>query len=147
MKKRDHQSPYSPPAQAPQQSHGDVDQARAMFERMKGEVIRQSERERAFSRSRGLVVRLLLALTIATCLLAAATMIYGIYNFPDAPIRQTDGGYLGKGGKHHTQDDFEAFILWRNVMFIIIPSVFGLGLAFGIIDSIQRRKRMAAGAR
>lgn len=112
-----------------------------MFERMKDTVIRQSEREQEDARLRGPVVRLLLALTIAACLLAAATMLYGVYNFPDAPIRHADGGYVGKGGKPHTQDDFEAFILWKKAMFIVIPTVFVFGFAFVITDSIQRRKR------
>jgi hypothetical protein len=141
MKKRGHRSPYSSTDHAPQQSHGAVDETRAMFERMKGEVIRHTAREREDARARPPVGRLLLVLTIATCLLAAAAMLYGVYKFPDAPIRQTDAGYVGRGGEPHTQEDFEAFIRWRKVMFVIIPSAFVCGFAFGVTDSRQRRKR------
>jgi len=84
---------------------------------------------------------LLLALTIVACLLAAATGLYGAYNFPDAPIRRTESGYVGKGGKIHTQEEFEAFTRWRQVMFIVFPSAFVLGFAFGITDAMQRRKQ------
>ena len=108
---------------------------------MKGEVMRQAEREREEAGSRGALSRLLLALTMAACVLAAAAMLYGIYNFPDAPIRPAGGGYVGKHGKPHTRDDYEAFILWGKVMLAVVPSVFVLGFAFAITDSRQRRKR------
>jgi hypothetical protein len=75
---------------------------------------------------------LALALTIIASLLAAATMFYGMYHFPDAPIRQTAGGYVGKGGRARTQQDFEAFLKWEKAMLIVFPSVFVFGFAFGI---------------
>jgi hypothetical protein len=74
------------------------------------------------------------------CLLAAATGLYGVYSFLDAPIKKTENGYRGKGGKIHTQEEFEAFILWKQVMFIVFPSVFVLAFAYGITESMQRRK-------
>jgi hypothetical protein len=86
------------------------------------------------------VARLLLVLTIAAGLLAVATMFYGVYNFPDAPIRQTTGGYEGKGGRARTQEDFEAFIAWEKAMIVVFPAVFGLGFASVCIDAMQRRK-------
>ena len=145
MNKRDPQSRYPPPPQAaPQQSRGALDEAQALFERMKGEVMRPSEREREEARSRGMFTRLLLLITIVACVLAAATMLYGIYNFPDAPIRQANGGYVGKGGKPHTRDDFDAFILWGKAMLVVVPSVFVFGFAFVVADSRQRRKRAAS---
>ena len=97
--------------------------------------------EQKETRLRGPLARILLVLTIAVCLLAAATGLYGVYNFPDAPIRQTGSGYVGKGGKPHTREEFERFILWQQVMFIVFPSAFVLGFAFAITDSAKRRKR------
>jgi len=146
MKKRDRQSQYSPTTQAPHPSRGALDETRTLFERMKGEVVRRSEQGREEARSRGPFGRFLLVLTIVACLLAAATMLYGVYNFPDAPIRQTGGGYFGKGGKPHTRDDFEAYVLWGNAMFIIVPTVFVLGFAFAITDS-KRGGRSASGVK
>jgi hypothetical protein len=142
MKKRDRQTECPPPQAAPH-IHGALDEAQALFERMKSDVVGQAVHEREEFRSRGAFVRLLLVLTIVACLLAAGTMLYGVYNFPDAPIRQAESEYVGKGGRPRTQDEFEVFSLWRKAMFIIIPSVFVLGFAFVITNSRRRRKRMA----
>ena len=93
--------------------------------------------------SRGPLARALLALTVAACLFAAATGLYGIYNFPDAPLRLTPGGYVGKGGSPRTREDFEAFVRWERVMFVAFPSAFVLGFAFALADGARRRKRQA----
>jgi hypothetical protein len=144
LKKTDHQRPHSPTGQAPQERQGAFNEARQRFERMKGEAERHSTLEREEARSRGPFTRILLVLTIAACLLAGATMVYGVYNFPDAPIRQTGGGYAGKGGKPHTKEDYEAFVRWEKAMFIVFPSAFLLGFVFGITDARQRRKRKSS---
>ena len=115
-------------------------EVRGLFDRMSGEARRQSEAGRAEARSRGPVVRILLVLTITAFLFAAGTGIYGVYNFPDAPIRQTADGYVGKGGKAHTQEDFDAFNLWKRVLFVAFPSAFVLALAFVIADGRKRRQ-------
>jgi hypothetical protein len=141
MNTPDHRSSSSSSDQAPQHRPGALDEAQTLFKRMAGEATRQSALEREEARLRGPVARFLLVLTIAACLLAVATGLYGVYNFPDAPIRQGKGVYIGKGGKPHTQEEFEAFILWQQAMFIIFPSAFVLGFGFGIADAMQRRKR------
>jgi hypothetical protein len=140
MKESDRLSSHSPSARSPEQGQGALNEAHALFERMAGEAKRRSELEREEARARSPVARLLLWLTIAACLLAAATGIYGIHNFPDAPIRKTAGGYVGKIGKPHTQEDYEAFIRWEKAMFIVFPSAFALGFAFAIAEAARRRK-------
>jgi hypothetical protein len=140
MKEKERQSSTPPSKPDPHQSQGPLDEAGALFQQMMSEATRRSNLERGRVQSRGAVVRLLLVLTIMTCLLAAATGIYGVYNFPDAPIRQTESGYAGKGGKAHTKEEFERFILWKQVMFIAFPVSFAFGLAFGVTDMMQRRK-------
>jgi hypothetical protein len=88
----------------------------------------------------GHISRLLLVLTLIACVGAVATGLYGVFKFPDAPIRQTAGGYFGKGGRPRTKSDFEAFVKWQRAMFIVFPSAFIFGFAYGITDSIQRRR-------
>ncbi|MGB7925680.1 MAG: hypothetical protein WCF57_20745 [Pyrinomonadaceae bacterium] len=110
-------------------------------ERLKPRSPQQSLHAPEEAGSRGPLARLLLALTVAACLLAAATALYGIYNFPDAPLRQTAGGYAGKGGTPRTQDDYEAFIRWEKAMLTVFPTAFVIGFAFVITDSRQRRQR------
>lgn len=140
MRKTEPQNLPSPPRQPLQQNQGALDEAEALFERMLGEATRPSGFGHNQPQRRSAVARLLLVLTMVACLLAAATGLYGAYNFLDAPIKKTESGYVGKGGKIHTQEEFEAFILWKQVMFIIFPSAFVLGFAFGITDAMQRRK-------
>jgi hypothetical protein len=140
VKKSDRHRPGSPPTRVPRSRPDPLDEVRALCEKMAGDVTRRSKAERQVARSRGPVARVLLVLTIAAGLLAAATMFYGVYNFPDAPIRQTAGGYAGKGGRARTQADFEAFVGWEKTMIVVFPAVFGLGFALVIIDAMQRRK-------
>ena len=140
MRKTDSGSPDPPPGQPPSEEQGTLDEARDLFDRMSGEAVRQSEVERKEAKLRRPLARILLALTIAASLLAAATMFYGMYCFPDAPIRQRAGGYVGKGGSARTQADFELFLSWEKTMLTVFPLVFVFGFAFGITEVVQRRK-------
>ncbi len=107
---------------------------------MVDEAKRHSESEREAARSRGPLARVLLALTIVACLSAVGAGVYGVYKFPDAPLRQTAGGYAGKHGEPRTREDFEAFVSWERVMFVVFPAAFVLGFAFAWADRAGRRK-------
>ena len=91
-------------------------------------------------KSRRPLQRILLALTLGAVLLTAVTMFYGIYYFPDAPLRQIAAGYVGKGGGPRTQEDFEAFVIWERALLTAFSLSFVFGVAFGITDVMQRRK-------
>jgi hypothetical protein len=136
MNEPDSKNPNTPP----KESQGQLDQARELFRTMAGEAKHRSELESHAARSRGPGTRLLLWLTIVAAVLAAATLAYGVYMFPDAPIRATDGGYKGKTGNPHTLEEFEAFGVWETAVFIIVPLMFVLGSAFGIADAKLRRR-------
>jgi len=97
-------------------------------------------RDEDFKKKRGPIERVLLVLTIAACLSAVATGVYGIYNFPDAPIRQTADGYAGKHGRPRTPEEFEKFVLWQKAMFIVFPAAFVFGFGFAIADAHRRRR-------
>lgn len=116
---------------------------RKLFNQMEDEVKRQTELAREEARLRSPIARVLRVLTLAAFVLAGATLFYGFYNFPDAPIRQKEGGYAGKQGKPRTQEDFEAFILWEKVLFIVFPSAFVIAFASEMVDKRQRRKRQS----
>jgi hypothetical protein len=122
-------------------NHGALDEARELFRRGVEEAKRQSEAERQAARKRGPLARVLLVLTLAACLLAVGAGVYGAYNFPDAPIRQAGEGYVGKYGKPHTREEFEAFGRWRTLMFVAFPSAFVLAFAFALADGAGRRGR------
>ncbi len=122
---------------APEQGRDALSEAQALYTQM----ARQAGLERKRARHRGPLTRLLLLLTITASVLASATLIYGAYNFPDAPIRQTGNGYAGKGGTTRTEEDFEKFRLWEKAMFIFFPATFVFGFAFAFTDAGERRKR------
>ena len=86
------------------------------------------------------VARALGVLTVVAALLAAATLVYGIWYFPDAPIRPVGSGYKGKTGTPRTLEDFTAFSNWLAALLIVFPTAFGIGFAYLFAD---RRKRAA----
>lgn len=128
-------------AQAGEQNTGAMDEARMLFEQMTAEVKRQTEIEREDARHRSLLVKMLLTLTLISALLGAATGIYGIYNFPDAPLRQRGDIYTGKGGQPRTDADYERFLLWKNALFGAFGSTFLLGFSFAVLDAREKRRR------
>ena len=90
---------------------------------------------------RGALTRTLLALTLLAVTTAAATALYGVYHFPDAPIRASASGYVGKTGAPHTREDYERFLRWSLVMWTAFPTAFILGASFVYSDTRDRRRR------
>ena len=95
---------------------------------------------RGAARGLGPLARALRALTVAACLVVAAALVYGVYYFPDAPIRQTAGGYAGKHGAPRSREDFEAFVRWERTMFIAFPVAFVSGFAFAWADRARQHR-------
>jgi hypothetical protein len=99
---------------------GVTDETREIYDKLSSLV----ERDRKAARRRGPVGKALLVVCFLSALIAAATLVYGIIAFPDAPIRQTGSGYIGKQGAPHTREDYERFKLWEKLI------LSGFGLAF-----------------
>ena len=118
-----------------------IDEAQRVFNEMSDRAKRDIEADYEQPALRSPLVRTLLLLTILACLTAAATGFYGVYNFPDAPIRQSDSGYVGRLGQSHTKEDFDAFNRWQTVMYIVFPGAFILGFSYAIASAVQRRKQ------
>lgn len=118
-----------------------MDEARELFRRGMEEAKRHSASEREAARTRGPLARVLLVLTIVACLSAAGVGVYGVYNFPDAPLRRAGEGYVGKHGKPHTREEFESFVRWKSAMLVVFPSAFVLAFAFALADGAGRRGR------
>ena len=100
-----------------------------------------AEVDRAEAASRGPMTKLLLLLTLVAFFSAGSTTIYGIYNFPDAPIRLRGGAYVGKGDTTRTRQDYENFLSWSRAMWVTYPATFLIGSAFVWADSRSRRSR------
>ena len=138
---KDRKSPFAPPRQTSNHQPGLFDEAYDIFERMKNEAIRRAETDQAHASTRGLFTKLILALTLISALCAIATGIYGVYNFPDAPLRPSGNGYVGKRGSPHTQAEYEAFQTWKRALLITFPTTFILGFAFAIADRKKQREQ------
>ena len=90
---------------------------------------------------RGAVTRVLLVLTLLAVMAATATAVYGVYHFPDAPLRPRGGGYVGKTGAPHTREDYERYLRWSLAMWTAFPAAFIMGATFVYSDARDRRRR------
>src|SRR5262245_33901559 len=79
------------------------------------------------------VATALRALTIVAAVSAVTTLLYGLYMFPDAPIRAGASGYVGKAGTSHTAQEFERFLMWERAMLIAFAGTFLFGFAYEIL--------------
>ena len=41
-------------------------------------------------------------------------LVYGVYQFPNAPIHYVDGRYVGKAGVIHSREDCERLHVWER---------------------------------
>jgi hypothetical protein len=142
MKKNEFQNRLSSiSAQAAEQKQGTLDEARMLFEEITGEVRRQAKIEEEEARHRSPLLKFLFGLLLLSVLSAAAVGIYGIYNFPDAPVREKADGYAGKYGKPYTKEDFEGFVIWKKSLFASFAATFTLGFTLALLETRERRQR------
>ncbi|MGR9046799.1 MAG: hypothetical protein ACU83N_16065 [Gammaproteobacteria bacterium] len=113
-------------------------ETRKLCQDMVQEARDRAEAESRAARTRGPFAKFLLAVTLAAGLLSAGTMFYGIYNFPDAPIRQTATGFEGKAGRVRTEQDFKAFKAWEKALILSIATTFCFGFALAVSDRLRR---------
>lgn len=122
------------------QDRNAFDEARDLFDKMSAEARRHVETEQKEARRRRRpLAKILLALALASALAAAATLIYGIYAFPDAPIRKASEGFQNKQGLPRSQDDYERFKIWEKAMFAGFGATFLFGFSFAVADLPRRR--------
>ena len=136
--------PYAPPAAGPPERHGAFGEAQSLYERMAGEASLRARADAASADARGALGKTLLALCVAAFFAAAATLLYGVIAFPDAPIREVATSYYeGKYGVPHTREEFERFKLWETTVF----AAFGLTAALGIVAVAEEKLRRRESAR
>lgn len=135
MNRRD-DDPYGPPAV---EKKGVLDETRTLFDSLLAEGMRREAEQRAERAPAGPLTKLLGFVLAIAILAAAATGVYGIATFPDAPIRATPTGYKGKTGKAYDREHYERFELWQTTLFATFGLVFLFGVAVAVDD--QRRKR------
>ncbi|MFP5264848.1 MAG: hypothetical protein ACLGJB_23410 [Blastocatellia bacterium] len=118
---------------------GIISQTRALYEQLSGEARLRAQRDAADARRKGPLAKALLAACLVAGLIAAATFIYGFIGFPDAPIRETARGYVGKHGEPHTREDYEQYKLWLKLVVASFGLVFLTG--FGAVAAERMGSR------
>jgi hypothetical protein len=140
MKNAEMQERLAEMAARMKQDKGSLGEVGMLFKHWAGESRRQTEIDKKEARHRSGLTKILLALTLAAVVSAVGSGIYGVYNFPDAPLRPAANGYVGKLGKPHTAAEFENYLLWKKALLITFPAVFVFGFAFGFSDNRDRRR-------
>ena len=140
MNDDDRQRPYAPPDSPEPSRAGESARAKAIAEALIGTARASAKGTSGEQGSRSPLAKALRVLTILAALSAGITFLYGIYNFPDAPIRPSGSGYVGKSGKPHTAQDFERFVLWERAMFLTFPATFLFGFAYDLSVAGRRGK-------
>ena len=59
---------------------------------------------------------------------------YGMYRFPDGPLREVDGKYFGKRGVPHTREEYVQYRVWTVALF----GTFAPSVVTGILVSRKR---------
>ena len=140
MKHGDHAAPQTTPRPSAPPGAEEPESAGALTRRLISEARAGVEADRRAAASRSAVTRALLALTLLAVMAAGATAVYGVYNFPDAPIRPGGGGYVGKTGTPHTRDDYDRYLNWSLAMWTAFPAAFILGATFVYFDARDWRR-------
>ncbi len=72
------------------------------------------------------------AMLLAFVAIAAAVMIYGIFTYPNAPIKFRKGAYRDKAGMEYSEAEFHRFILWKRCLLgsFALVAVSSIPLAF-----------------
>jgi hypothetical protein len=52
----------------------------------------------------------------------ALVFAYGVFLYPDAPIKTCSSGYCGKYGRAHTAAEFDDFMRWEHALFVVWPA-------------------------
>ncbi|HEY8560949.1 MAG TPA: hypothetical protein VIL74_11300 [Pyrinomonadaceae bacterium] len=121
------------------------DEARDLFAQMSDEARRRAELGREAGRNearrRSPLVKVLLAVTIVACLAAAVTFGYGLYAFPDAPLRKSYAGFANKQGLPRSEEDFRKFKIWEKVLFTSFGAALLGAFSFAALNARERRRQ------
>jgi len=79
---------------------------------------------------------------VALVVIAALILAYGAFKWPDAPIRETAGGVVGKTGSPHTREEYEMFELWKKSLLVAFPLAFAVNFIAVIAERKRKKERL-----
>lgn len=136
--------PYSPSSAPDPERPGLFDEARAMYTRYADHAARSIAQSHESARTRPAWVRVLTFVGVVLVIIAGLIMAYGAFKWPDAPIRQTPSGFVGKTGLAHTREDYELFELWKSGLLVAFPLAFVVNIGAAIAAK-RKNKRNGLG--
>ena len=111
-----------------------IDEARALYRRYVNYAVRDINRlHQAGENTKPVWLRIVNLIGILAVVLAVVILAYGVYRWPDAPIRQTANGYAGKTGVAHTGEEYELFKDWEKSLLVVVPLAFIVNIGAAII--------------
>ena len=146
MTSRKQKRPYSnSPAPDPARP-GLVDEVRALYTRQADYAARTI----ALSQEEGVNtepawLRVVNFIGVSLIIIAALTMLLGALRWPDAPIRQTPSGFIGKTGLAHTGEDYELFKVWERWLLVAFPLAFIVNIGAALVTRRKRKARCLKG--
>ncbi|MBI4748581.1 MAG: hypothetical protein HY774_08825 [Acidobacteria bacterium] len=137
MKKTDQPVTTASSARTPEK--GMMGEVRTIFDQALERVHRQAalDRQRQPITPLGKVVN---ALFLAGILTAIGVLFYGFWQFPDAPIRKTPQGYVGKTGQPRTESDYMHFVWWERTLVVTFCSALALGFTSMLTGKAEKPK-------
>lgn len=119
---------------------GLLDETRGLFEELVDKAHRADLEQRAKTPPRGPVGKALAGAAVIAGVIAAGTLLYGAYNFLDAPIRETPTGYVNKAGQPFPRERYEAFKLWEKTFIATFCVAFAVAGATVVEEKIRKRR-------
>ena len=90
-------------------------------------------------------LRIVNLIGILAVVLAVVILAFGVYRWPDAPIRQSAGGYAGKTGVAHTGEEYELFKDWERSLLVIVPLAFIVNIGAAIMSKRRGKHQRLKG--
>jgi hypothetical protein len=111
------------------------DEARALYRRYVNYAVEDINRPHpAGENAKPVWLRIVNLIGILAVVLAVVILAFGVYAWPDAPIRQTASGYAGKTGVAHTGEEYELFKYWEKCLLVVVPLAFIVNIGAAIIS-------------
>ncbi|HVG22085.1 MAG TPA: hypothetical protein VNI02_23825 [Blastocatellia bacterium] len=117
-----------------------IDEARALYTRYVNQAVQDiNQSHSANDRAKPLWLKAINVIGVVAVALTVGLLIYGIFTWTDAPIRQTPTGYVGKTGIAHAREEYERFKQWEKSLLVVAPFAFIVNIIAAVIADRRRR--------
>ena len=123
-----------------------IDEAQALYRRCVDYAVQDIDRlHPAGENAKPAWLKIVNLIGILAVVLTVVILAFGVYAWPDAPIRQTASGYAGKTGIAHTSDEYESFKNWEKTLLVVVPLAFIVNIGAAIISKRRGKHQSLEG--